>query len=232
MSEPVRGDELPAASEPPLESASETTPEPPEPPGGDTGSRAAPGAQRDWTEPVACRPATVALVAVAIVPVMVWGIGPRAELAAFCYLGVVGVVLSFIDIALHRLPDPLTLPSYPIGAALLGVAVPFTDDGGTRYLHALAGLCAMLLLYFVQWFIVPNAIGFGDVKLSGVLGLYLGWLGWPAWILGLFAAFVLGGVWAVGLLITRRADRKSAIPFGPFMLVGVLVAVVRHGPGI
>jgi leader peptidase (prepilin peptidase)/N-methyltransferase len=141
-------------------------------------------------------------------------------------------MLAFIDVAQHRLPDPLTLPSYPIGAALFGIAVPFTDDGGTRYLHALTGLGALLLLFAVQWFIAPNAIGLGDVKLSGVLGLYLGWLGWSAWTMGVFAMFLSGGVFALGLLVTRRATRKSTIPFGPFMLVGALAAVVHHAGGL
>ncbi|MBC6461011.1 prepilin peptidase [Actinomadura sp. HBU206391] len=187
------------------------------------------GHGRDWLEPVSRRPLPVALVAAAVVAVLAVRIGLRPELAAFCYLGVVGAVLAFIDAALHRLPDPLTLPSYPIGAALLGIAVPFTDDGGTRYLHALAGLGALLLLFVVQWVITADAIGLGDVKLSGVLGLYLGWLGSSAWVMGVFAMFVLGGVYAVGLLVTRRATRKSAIPFGPFMLAGALAAVVSYG---
>jgi leader peptidase (prepilin peptidase)/N-methyltransferase len=187
------------------------------------------GSRPDWIEPVARRPLPVAIVAGAVLAPVVWRIGPRPELLAFCYLGVIGVVLSFIDAALHRLPDPLTLPSYPIGAVLLGLAVPFTDGGGARYVHALIGLGALFLLFAVQWFVAPNAVGLGDVKLSGVLGLYLGWLGFSAWTMGVFAMFVFGGVYAVGLLVTRRATRKTAIPFGPFMLVGVLAAVVCYG---
>jgi leader peptidase (prepilin peptidase)/N-methyltransferase len=179
----------------------------------------------DWTEPVTGRPVPVALVTVAVLSLLGWRIGLRPDLAAFVYLGVVGVLLAFIDVALKRLPDPLTLPSYVIGAALLGLAAPFTDQGGTRYVHALVGLAALWSLYAVQWVIMPNQIGLGDVKLSGVLGLYLGWLGLPAWIVGVFGMFVLGGFYSAVLLVSGKATRKSSIPFGPFMLVGTLIAV-------
>ncbi len=73
---------------------------------------------------------------------------------------------------------------------------------------------------------VPEGDGFGDVKLAGLLGLYLGWVGWGALAVGSFAAFVLGGVFSVGLLMLRRAGRKTGIPFGPWMLLGAAVGIV------
>lgn len=170
----------------------------------------------------------VAVVTALTLGVICWRVGFVPVLPAYLYLGVVGVALAVIDIALRRLPDPLTLPSYVIGAALLGVAAPFTDDGGTRFVHALTGLGGLLLFYAVQWFIVPNQIGLGDVKLAGVLGLYLGWLGLDAVVVGVFAIHMLGGLYAVALLALRRADRKSTIPFGPFMLAGTLIAVLLY----
>ena len=74
-------------------------------------------------------------------------------------------------------------------------------------------------------------MGFGDVKLAGVLGMYLGWLGWGAVIVGGFLGFLLGGIVGGGLMLARRAGRKSAIPFGPFMVAGALIAVFV-GPAI
>jgi leader peptidase (prepilin peptidase)/N-methyltransferase len=74
--------------------------------------------------------------------------------------------------------------------------------------------------YFVLMFVYPAGMGFGDVKLAGVLGLYLGWVGWGAVLVGAFGAFLLGGVVSVALIATGRATRKSGIPFGPFMLAG------------
>lgn len=189
-----------------------------------------PGPRFDWSEPVTGRPWRLAVVTVAVLALLTWPIGLRADLPAFAYLGVVGVLLAVIDIALKRLPDPLTLSSYPVGAAMLGLAAPSVRAGGTHYVHALLGMAALLLLYGVQWFIVPSQIGLGDVKLSGVLGLYLGWLGLGAWIAGVIAPFLLGGLYALALLVTGRATRKSSIPFGPFMLLGTLLSVLLYAP--
>ena len=82
------------------------------------------------------------------------------------------------------------------------------------------------LFYFVLRLVYPPGMGFGDVKLAGVLGLYLGYLGWPHVFAGTFAAFLLGGLWSIGLLALRRGTLKSAIPFGPFMLAGAAAAMV------
>jgi leader peptidase (prepilin peptidase)/N-methyltransferase len=182
----------------------------------------------DWVEPIARRPAWVAAVAVAALALIAWRTGPGAELPAYLYLGAVGVPLAFIDVGLRRLPDALTLPSYAAGGALLGIAAAVTPHGGVRYLHALVGLAALLVCYAVQWFFMPGHIGLGDVKLAGVLGLYLGWLGLDGVLLGVFVSHLLGGLYAAALLATRRADRKATIPFGPFMLAGTLVAILVH----
>ncbi len=182
----------------------------------------------DWAGPVTRRPLAVALAAVLVLVPVVWRVGFTAELPAFCYLVVAGVVLTFIDIALNRLPDALTLPSYPIGAALLGLAALFADRGEARFAHAAAGMAALFLLYAAQWFLLPGQIGLGDVKLAGVLGLYLGWLGLRPWITGVFAGFVLAALYSVALLAARRATLKSTIPYGPFMLAGTLVAVLAY----
>ncbi|SEF50666.1 leader peptidase (prepilin peptidase) / N-methyltransferase [Thermomonospora echinospora] len=194
-----------------------------------------PGAQapggRERFAPVARRPALTAALAVAVVTLLGWRFGPRPELAAFVYFGVVAVLLAVIDAAIKRLPDPLTLPSYPVGAALLGAAAPFTEDGGARYLHALIGMAALWLLYAVQWFLVPGQLGFGDVKLAGVLGLYLGWLGPAAAVAGVLAIHVSSALYALALLLTGRAGPRTQIPFGPFMIAGTLFAVTLYAPG-
>jgi len=72
-------------------------------------------------------------------------------------------------------------------------------------------------------------MGFGDVKLAGVLGGYLAWLGWGELVVGAFAAFLLGGLAGILLMVLRRAGRKSHIPFGPWMLLGALIAILWGG---
>jgi leader peptidase (prepilin peptidase)/N-methyltransferase len=182
----------------------------------------------DWAEPLTRRRLPAAAVLAVVLALLVWRVGITPALPAFCYLAIAGVALAVIDVALRRLPDPVTLPSYVAGAVLLGFAALVTDHGGTRYLHALAGMAALFILYAVQWFIVPNQVGLGDVKLAGLLGLYLGWLGLPAWIAGACAGFMLGAIYALALLASRRGTLKSTIPFGPFMLAGALAAVLAY----
>lgn len=176
-----------------------------------------------WTRPVTSRPIAVGAATAVVLALIAWRVGWTPQLAAFLYLGAVGVPLAIIDVALKRLPDPLTLPSYAVGAALLGLAM-----NGDRFVHALIGMAAGLVVYGVQWIIAPGQLGLGDVKLAGVLGLYLGWLGLTAWFTGILAGFLLGGVYALALLVSGRAGRKSTIPFGPFMLAGALAAILLY----
>jgi len=167
----------------------------------------------------------VELTTAAVFGVLAARLGPTAELPAFLYIGAVGVALAFIDIEVRRLPNPLTLPSYPIAALLLGAAALAHHDGG-GYLRALVGMAALYGFYLLLVVIHPAGMGFGDVKLAGVLGLYLGWLGWGTLVSGAFLGFLLGGLTGLALLAAGRATRKSSIPFGPYMLLGALAAIV------
>jgi len=159
---------------------------------------------------------------------MAWHFGPAWELPAYLYLAAVGVALAAIDLDTKRLPDVLTLPSYLVGAGLLllpAVAEGRWDD----WFRALAGAAALFAAYFALAFVYPAGMGFGDVKLAGVLGLYLGWLGWGEVVVGTFLGFLLGAVVGVGLMLLGRAGRRTALPFGPFMLVGALLGVLLGG---
>ena len=152
-------------------------------------------------------------------------IGFEPELPAFLYLGAVGMALALIDLDVKRLPNVLTLPSYAVGAVLLGVAA-LVEGETTDLVRAVLGMVALFVFYFVLAFAYPAGMGFGDVKLSGVLGLYLGWISWGALVVGAFAGFLLGGVLGGVLMAIGRAGRKSAIPFGPFMLAGALLGLL------
>lgn len=146
-------------------------------------------------------------------------------LPAYLYLAAVGLALALIDLDCKRLPDVLTLPSYPVAVVLLGGAALLGSDSGS-FVRALLGGAALYALYFALCFAYPAGMGFGDVKLSGVLGLYLGWIGWGAWAVGLFLGFLYGGLFGIALIALRRGGRKTAVPYGPFMLAGALTAIL------
>jgi leader peptidase (prepilin peptidase) / N-methyltransferase len=134
------------------------------------------------------------------------------------------VVLALIDLDTHTLPNRIVLPSYVVGVVLLGAASVSSGDY-PALLRAGIGMAALWLAYLAMALAYPGGMGFGDVKLAGVLGLYLAWVGWGALAVGAFAAFLLGGLFSIGLIIARKAGRKSGIPFGPWMLAGAWVGI-------
>jgi leader peptidase (prepilin peptidase)/N-methyltransferase len=151
-----------------------------------------------------------------------------AVLPALLYLAAISIALAIIDIRLKRLPNAIVLPAYPVAVALLATPAVLAGDPGRMVRAVICGV-AMWAFYFVLMMINPRGMGYGDVKLAGVLGLYLGWFGVGQAVVGTFAAFVLGGVLGLGLILFGRAGRKSHLPFGPFMLAAVWLALLVGG---
>ncbi|MEX1079733.1 MAG: prepilin peptidase [Homoserinimonas sp.] len=151
-----------------------------------------------------------------------WGIA--LALVAFLYLAAVSVALTMIDLDTHKLPNKIVLPSYIVGGVLLGSASLLAADY-EALIRAGIGMAGMFAAYFLMALAYRGGMGFGDVKLAGVLGLFLAWLGLGQLLVGAFAAFVLGGVFSIILLVLSRAGRKSGIPFGPWMLGGAWVGI-------
>jgi leader peptidase (prepilin peptidase)/N-methyltransferase len=150
------------------------------------------------------------------------------ELVAFLWLAGASVALAIIDVEHHRLPDAIVLPSYAVGLVLLGTSSALSGEGDAL-LRGVVGMAALFVFYLALALVKPGAMGLGDVKLAGVLGLWLGWLGWGELVVGAFAAFLLGGLFSIVLLATRRAQRTGGIPFGPWMLAGAWVGVLVGG---
>jgi leader peptidase (prepilin peptidase)/N-methyltransferase len=173
----------------------------------------------------AARPALLPLVAALACAALAAATGPRPELAVWLLLTPLALLLAAVDRAVHRLPDPVTLPLAAAAACLLGIAALLPAHAGSWSTALLGGL-ALGACYFALFLINPNGLGFGDVKLALSLGTALGWYGWPVLLLGAFAGFLLGALYGLGLMLLRRADRKAAIPFGPFMIGGALVGVL------
>jgi leader peptidase (prepilin peptidase)/N-methyltransferase len=147
---------------------------------------------------------------------------------AYLYLAAISVTLALIDLDTRTLPNRIVLPSYLVGFGLLG-GEAVTSGDAALLLRGSLGLAILWGVYLVLALVYPGGMGFGDVKLAGLLGLFLGYLGWGELIVGGFAAFLLGGVYGVGLLLAKRASRKSGIPFGPWMLGGAWVGILFGG---
>ena len=145
-------------------------------------------------------------------------------IVAFLYFAAISIVLTLIDLDTHRLPNSIVLPSYLVAGLLFTVAAWLTGDWSSLFIAGV-GMAGMYLFYFLLRAARPGGMGGGDVKLAGVIGIYLGWLGWGALAVGAFAAFLYGGVFGIALLLLRRAGRKTAIPFGPWMILGAWTGV-------
>jgi len=151
--------------------------------------------------------------------------GGRPDMLAFCFLGAVGVALAAIDISVQRLPDRLVLPAYLVVIVLLTIAA-FTGHTVGALGRALLGGLVLVGTYVVLALLRPGGIGGGDIKLAGLAGLALGWLGWPTLLVGAALGFILSGAVSLALIAAHRLTLQSMISFGPFMLAGALLATL------
>jgi leader peptidase (prepilin peptidase)/N-methyltransferase len=196
------------------------------------------GACRRCKEPISARYPLVEAgtaiffgVVAAVLPISFgWQTGGSALVAdivqtiAFLYLVAITVALALIDLDTHTLPNQIVLPGYFAAGALFATASVLQSDYSALLRAGIAGV-GLFAFYFLLALVRPGGMGFGDVKLAGVIGIYLGWTGWGALAVGGLAAFVLGGVYGVALMLGRRAHGKSGIPFGPWMLAGAWIGV-------
>jgi leader peptidase (prepilin peptidase) / N-methyltransferase len=197
--------------------------------GGWLGRADCPGCEDGARSFGASAPLLAALTAVVCAGIAA-AVGPRPELAVWLLLVPAGVLLAGVDRTVHRLPDVVTLPMAAVTAALLGLAALLPGSAGS-WTRALLGGVALLGAYFVLFLINPAGFGFGDVKLALTLGIALGWYGWGVLVAGALVGLLLGSGYALALLLTRRAGRKTAIALGPFLLLGTGAGLVLGGLG-
>jgi leader peptidase (prepilin peptidase)/N-methyltransferase len=176
-----------------------------------------------------------ALVALLFLPPVVRAAAPPTvwadvlTLVAYLYFASISVALALIDLDVRRLPNAIVLPAYLVATVLLAASATLSGDYGALVRAAIGGV-ALGLTYLLMAVIAPGGMGFGDVKLAGVLGIFLGWVGWGALVVGSIAAFLLGGIFGIILILARRGGRKTAIPFGPWMLLGAWCGIAAGGP--
>lgn len=164
--------------------------------------------------------------------------GAGAAAIATDYLELLGLattalacaLLVTVDLAVHRIPNAIVAPAYPLVLGCFAISAALGGGFSDLFRAALAGL-ALAGTFLLLALIAPSGMGLGDVKLAGLLGIVLGWYGWEQVLTGGIAAFVLGGLFAIALLVFARATRKTTVAFGPWLVAGAVVGVL-WGPAI
>ena len=150
--------------------------------------------------------------------------GARPATVGLAWSAGAAVVLGAVDLASHRLPDRVTYPTAAVCAAAFLVDAAVLGSWGAL-VRALAAGAAAFVVAAGASAISPDGLGFGDVKLLGLLGLVLGWFGWGVLLAGVFLGLVTGAAVSLVLLVTRRAGWRTALPFGPPLMVGAVLAL-------
>jgi leader peptidase (prepilin peptidase)/N-methyltransferase len=180
-------------------------------------------APRQVEYPIVAGATTLGFVATAL------RFGSSAQLPAYLFLVALLVVLSFVDLATTTLPRTLCHAALVGGIVLLVPVAAFAGEP-QRLIWGTVGAVGAFLALAVLHFVADGGFGFGDVRLGAVLGWYLAWQGLRYVPIGLAIAFILSAVTGISLIALRRAGPNSAIPFGPFLAVGAVLALVLGGP--
>jgi leader peptidase (prepilin peptidase)/N-methyltransferase len=152
-------------------------------------------------------------------------LGPTLSLPLYVAMAILGVLLGVIDLDCKRLPHRLVSPAIWISGVLFAGVAAITGEWGT-WLRAVLGAVVLGLVFLVLYLVPGQGLGYGDVKLAVLLGLFLGWLGWRAVLFGGLFPWLVNGPVVLVLLLLGRVGRRSALPFGPAMLTGAFLAAV------
>jgi len=149
-------------------------------------------------------------------------------LAAWCWVGLLGVALAIVDAAVHRLPDPLTVAA-ALGALLLLSMAAVTTGDYPALLRALLSGLGLGAVYLVPILAGSTGMGRGDGQLALAIGVCLGWVSIAAVLTATIAAVLLAGLYVAVMLLGGHLGRRDAVAYGPFMLFGTLAAVLLAG---
>lgn len=187
------------------------------------------GKCRNCAEPISPRYAVVELTTGVLFAITPYLVGPVWAIGAYWWFAGVTVTLVLTDLDHKRIPNRILFPGTIVGAVLLVVAAMLDGDLGRLLPAALGGLGYFTVMLVIA-LIARGGFGFGDVKLSLLLGMFLGYLDWQFVGLGFFLAFFFGGVVSILLLVTKIKGRKDKIPFGPYLVLGTYLAIAFGDP--
>jgi leader peptidase (prepilin peptidase)/N-methyltransferase len=175
------------------------------------------------------RPAVLAVVSALVLAGFAVRFGADPVLAAYAVFGLSMVAISAVDLERWIIPNHIIYPTLALLLPLFVVASAVDDRWGSLGRAAASGAAAFAGFYILH-LVVPRGMGFGDVRLAGVIGLATGWLGYGHAFVGFFSAFVLGSVVGIVVIVVTGGDRKSRIPFGPFLAAGAIVSIIWGNP--
>lgn len=182
------------------------------------------GKCRDCSAPISLRYPAVELFTALLFGATAALIGESWVLPAYLWFTALTLVLSVVDIDYKRLPNRILYPGTVVGVLLLSAGAAAEGDLSSLYRGLLGGAAYFGLLLLVA-LLARGGFGMGDVKLAFVLGVFTAFRSWEALGVAVFGAFVLGGLASMLLLLLSKANRKDAIPFGPWLVLGSWVAV-------
>ena len=187
------------------------------------------GRCRSCGERISARYPLVEVTTAALFALTALRLGLDAALPAFLVFVAALVAITPIDLELRIVPNRIVYPTLFVSVPLLLLAAAIDGDWASAREAAIGGVAAFAM-FFVLWYVSPKGMGYGDVRLSGVIGMFLGWLGLWEVALGLFLAFLSASVIGVALMAAGRKGRRDVIPFGPFLALGAVLALLVGDP--
>jgi leader peptidase (prepilin peptidase)/N-methyltransferase len=148
-----------------------------------------------------------------------WLVGPTALLTAYLFFAATTIALVLTDIDHKRLPDRIVFTGTGLTVALF-IGGSLIEGQTDQLVPAFIGGAAYLVLFFALFMLTPGGFGFGDVKLSFLLGFVMAYSGWEELVVGVFLAFLIGGLIGTGIILFTKRGRKTKMPFGPAMMAG------------
>lgn len=187
------------------------------------------GKCRSCGEPISARYPMIEALTGVLFAITAVRLGADWALPAF-FIVVAGLIaISAVDLERFIVPNRILYPTLFIAAPLLVLAGALNDDWGSVRTAAIGGVLAWGLLLVIH-LISPKGMGFGDVRLAGLIGMTLGWLSVGHVLVGLFLAFLTASVVGVSLIVLNLKGRKDKVPFGPFLALGAYLAILFGSP--
>ncbi len=148
----------------------------------------------------------------------------RAAIPAYCILSATLVAQTWIDLRSQRLPREITHTGMLLGSIALAIAAIVLDEPERIWMAALGAVIALAAMWLI-YVLSRGGMGDGDVRLAPLLGMFLGWINPGIVLPGLFFGFIAGAIVGVAMMAGNRAGRRTAVPFGPFLALGTIVAI-------